>query len=177
MEFNNKKSRLGFLQTPNSSILCSHFCSLSSLRKLTPTQDFTSPSQSSHSAKENRASVWPCNILESPGTKRPDGCQTSPGTCHGLMGLTWAMGFQEKVGRAGSELCYKRSVSWLDPQGWQRGQQHDVPSVQVEETRDDMGPAYPQSATSSILTPLRPSAAVCLGCIGPCLDLALEACI
>lgn len=58
-------------------------------------------------------------------------------------GLTWAMGFQEKVGRAGNELCYKRSVSRLDPQGWQRGQQRDVPSGQVEGTGDDMGPAYP----------------------------------
>lgn len=66
------------------------------------------------------------------------------------------MGFQKKVGRAGSELCYKGLVSRLDPQGWQRGQQHDVPSRQVEETRDDMGPAYPHSGTSSIPIPLRP---------------------
>lgn len=59
--------------------------------------------------------------------------------------------------------------------GLAEGQQHDVPSGQVEETRDDMGPAYPQSGTSSILIPPRPSAEVCLGCSGHCLDLALEA--
>lgn len=39
---------------------------------------------------------------------------------------------------------------------------HDVPSGQIEETRDNMGPAYPQFGTS-ILIPSRPSAEVCLG--------------